>query len=89
MSMSNREPAPPRKTRWSGPEPDDTVVVTVWNVSQLPVFGTATVPRRAPVAEPSRISIVPPAPADETTALNRVIPAVLTDANPAQSPFSM
>src|SRR5690349_7188861 len=88
-STSNREPERPRNTRNSGPEPPDTDVVTFWKVSQSPVDGTATDPSSVPVAEPDRTSIVPPAPADEIRAVKDRAPAVLTDAYPAQSPFSM
>src|SRR3954463_4667493 len=88
VSMSNREPEPPRNTRNNGPEPLDTDVMTFWKTSQSPVGGTGTVPSSVPVAEPDRTSIVPPAPADDTRAVKVRAPAVLTDAYPAQSPFS-
>lgn len=89
--MSNREPAPPVKERNSAPEAAVPVraVETVVKVSQPPVGWTATEPSRAPVADPDRIWMVPPAPPEETFALKVLIPAVGTDAYPAQSPFSM
>lgn len=59
-STSNREPEPPWNTRNNGPEPLATDVVTFWKTSQSPVEGTETVPSSVPVAEPERISIVPP-----------------------------
>ena len=51
---------------------------TVVNVSQSPVGATATDPSRAPVAEPARTWIVPPAPWDETRAVKPLAVAVLT-----------
>jgi hypothetical protein len=54
------------------------VVETVWKLSQPPVTGTATVPSTAPVAEPERTRIVPPAPPDEIRALKLVLPDVFT-----------
>jgi hypothetical protein len=43
-------------------------------VSQLPVTGTATEPSTGPVGEPVRTDSVPPEPAEETRAVNRVSP---------------
>lgn len=66
-----------------------SVVDTSVKVSQLPVGATSTDPSSVPVAEPLRISTVPPAPADETSAVKVVAPAVSTWEYPAQSPFSI
>ncbi len=52
--------------------PAVSAVETSANVSQLPVLGTATLPSRVPVGDPTRTSIVPPAPAEATRAVNRV-----------------
>ncbi len=46
--------------------------VTSRKMSQPPVTGTVAMPRRVPVGEPARTSIVPPLPAEETRAVNRV-----------------
>ena len=78
VSTSNSAPVPPVKTRCSAPEAlPVSVVLTLVNVSQPPVTGTATDPSRVPVAEPERIWIVPPTPLEETRALNLVAPLVL------------
>ena len=48
------------------------VAVTSVKVSQPPVTGTVAVPSSVPVADPARISRVPPAPPEETRAVSEV-----------------
>jgi hypothetical protein len=64
-------------------------VETVVNDSQPPVGATTTDPSNVPDCEPDRTSIVPPAPADDTRAVNDLAPTVDTDEYPTQSPWSM
>ncbi|RGC66057.1 hypothetical protein C5N14_25405 [Micromonospora sp. MW-13] len=67
----------------------ETAPVTVVNASHAPVTGTAAEPRTVPVAEPARTWRVPPAPAEETRALNEVTFPSWYGWNAIQSPFSM
>ncbi len=63
--------------------------VTVVKFVHEPVTGTVAEPRTVPVGEPARTCNVPPAPADDTRALNDWALLSLYGSNAIQSPFSM
>ena len=63
--------------------------VTVVNVSQPPVTGTVAEPSTVPVGEPARTWRVPPAPAEETRAVNEVALPSRYGSNAIQSPLLM
>ena len=65
------------------------VPVTVVKVSQPPVTGTVAEPSTVPVGEPARTCSVPPAPAEETRALNEVALLSWYGSNAIQSPLWM
>ena len=92
-SRSNSSPVPaPAKVRYSDVVPaggPEIVPVTVVNVSHAPVTGTVAEPITVPVGEPVRTCSVPPAPADETRALNEVALFSLYGSNAIQSPLLM
>ncbi len=74
-STSNSAPVPPAKVRYSVVVPAGapvSVPVTLVNVSQPPVTGHGAEPSTVPVGEPARTWSVPPAPAEETRAVNDV-----------------
>ncbi len=62
---------------------------TVVKFVHEPVTGTVAEPRTVPVGEPARTSNLPPAPADDTLALNDVALLSLYGSSAIQSPFSM
>ena len=63
--------------------------VTSVNVSQPPVTGTVAEPSTVPVGEPARTCSVPPAPAEETRAVNDVALLSRYGSNAIQSPLWM
>jgi hypothetical protein len=72
----NSEPPPPVKRRYRScvPVAPLTGQVTVVQVCQPPVPGTAQVPTTVPLTLPRRSSMVPPDAADATRAENDVAP---------------
>ena len=91
-STSNSAPAPPANVRNSSVVPAGWFVRSVdtsVKMSQPPVTGTVTVPSTAPVGEPDRTESVPPAPAEDTRAVNRVAVLSAYGWNAIQSPSLM